>query len=149
LLIKKGNGGATCGGTLISPNFVLTAAHCLSNSTKVRVFAGAHNVRMLNEGTKGIQSQYASEWLIHPLYSMPWYDIGLLKLKSPFNINGANIIKLFMSVIYEFSKLVIVCDKLFKPCLAKLAYYGNLYIMDNFYNTGLLSQFYNTFYVQN
>ncbi len=52
----------------------------------------------------------------------------LLETSAPGMIPGANVIKLFMGVIYGFSKKarVFVPGKLFKPSLTNtLAYYDN------------------------
>ncbi|XP_027204536.1 uncharacterized protein LOC113798233 [Dermatophagoides pteronyssinus] len=82
--ILNRNHEAFCGGTLITSQFVITAAHCVRRRLYIR--AGEHDL-MIPEGSE--QQEQVSSLFVHPEYDPDTVDndIALLKLRRPLQMN--------------------------------------------------------------
>ena len=84
--------GGICGGTIIDPYFVVTAAHCLEPSTQPRDITVYAATLIIDQGI----TRKASRIYSHPDYNARLHtnDIALLKVDRPFDLSSVELAKI-------------------------------------------------------
>ncbi|EDV91197.1 chymotrypsin-1 [Drosophila grimshawi] len=88
-LTRNGKMRHFCGGSLIAPNRVLTAAHCVNgqNASRISVVAGIRDL----EDTSGYRSQVQSYEMNANYEELVTSDIAILKIDPPFEMDGKRV----------------------------------------------------------
>ncbi|XP_009945931.1 PREDICTED: cathepsin G-like [Leptosomus discolor] len=81
LSINHESGPTYCGGFLIRPDAVLSAAHCVAGKKKVNITVtlGAHNMKKEELSQQAFHVGY---WVIHPNYSGDAFENDIMLLKG-------------------------------------------------------------------
>ncbi|XP_040579539.1 brachyurin [Lepeophtheirus salmonis] len=87
--IHIGHQIGTCTGSVISKNFILTAAHCLKGVSKAEIYAGTHDYSLESEPHR--QYRVSENLHVHPNYVNTLFtyqnDIGLIELDEELEFN--------------------------------------------------------------
>ncbi|XP_068903376.1 brachyurin-like [Tenebrio molitor] len=75
-----------CGGTIVGEKAILTAAHCLKDSTGFVIYLGTNNIGQENSNAVIVNS---TTYVAHPQYNSQNLenDIGIILLSSPITFN--------------------------------------------------------------